>query len=118
MGYRSDVYSCIYGDADEITVLMAKDKLSDNSVLAHFGDAIKVDSYNETEKIIILELQYYKWYDEFVEVQAWGDLLTEAEERGLCWEFVAIGEDNEINTSESADSVGVISITCNASIGY
>ena len=118
MGYRSDVYSCIYGDADEITALMTKDKLCNAEVLAHFADNIKVDNLREGEKIIILELDYYKWYDGNEEVQAWNNFVDEADVRGLEWEFVAIGEDNEIESRRSNGSVGLISVTCNASIVY
>jgi hypothetical protein len=118
MGYRSDVYSCIYGDADEIIALMTRDKLCNDEVFTHFADDIKVDELRKGEKIIILELEYTKWYPDYEEVQAWDKFLDEADVRGLEWEFVAIGEDNEIESRQSNGSVGFISVTCNASIDY
>ena len=118
MGYRSEVYSCIYGDADEITALMTKDKLCNADVFTHFANDIKVDDYREGEKIIILELEYYKWYPDYEEVKAWNNFIDEADVRGLEWEFVAIGEDDKVERSQSNGSVGLISISFSASINY
>jgi hypothetical protein len=114
MGYRSQVESIIYGEAEKIDLFLVKHKILDSPVFEHFKDDLTVadrDSTSELElpqKGIILSGQDWKWYDSYSDVKAWEALLLDAEAFELNYEFVRIGEeedDVERRQSENCDWV-------------
>ena len=57
-------------------------------------------------KLLSLYGSSWKWYDDFKDVQHWEQLLEEAEQMGLEYEFARCGEemdDNETRYSDDAD---------------
>jgi hypothetical protein len=110
MGYRSDVMSCIYGQADTMTAFMAKHKVMGNYIPHDFKKQITLNEYKgykgELYKILTLKLTHFKWYEGHEDVDAWCDLLKEAGKvEGLDWEIVTVCEDGqtEENCSENAE---------------
>ncbi len=110
MGYRSQVTSIIYGEAEKIDLFMVKHKILDSTVFEHFKDDIKVVDRTE-QKGILLEGDWWKWYPEYPDVKAWHELLDDAGEFGLCYEHVRVGEETgDIETLTSAECDWVLSV--------
>ena len=124
MGYRSDVQSIIYPTADNpellevFNTLIAKEKLAgEQGVFGLFKDdclELKESSIRRSRRVgenedgsgkyeyDDLEFPYlelvgddWKWYDDYEDVQYWHKLLEEAEQLGLNYEFVRIGEERD-----------------------
>jgi hypothetical protein len=100
MGYRSDVAIAIYGPEDAMVPLIAAQRLSLQSALSLEENYIKRSEYTKNgvpHVMLYTHQDWVKWYDSFPEVQAWNKLLTEiaakADETGLAYEFVRIGEE-------------------------
>lgn len=96
MGYRSDVKSVIYGDKATLDAFIVSTKLR------HAGETLdwiiancEVHELLGNEAVLLLQVDNVKWYPEYPETELWDTLCTEAVERGLCWEFVRIGEEYE-----------------------
>lgn len=107
MGYRSQVESIIYGEAEKIDLFLVKHKILDSTVFEHFKDDIEIVDRDE-QKGIILSGSDWKWYDEYPDVKAWMELLPDAEAFGLQYEHVRVGEeqgDVEIETSSDPEWV-------------
>lgn len=131
MGYRSDVYSCIYGDTDTMTVFLTKHKILENAALKEFKEYIKIDKYTHDiyvsgtdqestfhGKILALEVNNIKWYPDYSHVKSWTNLMEEAEIFGLMYELVAIGEDGEVTRESSANNNCFIETSITANIKY
>lgn len=121
MGYRSSVESIIYGEPERIDLFIVKHKIIgiEGSAFEHFKDNITVQDYEENiwgeshdvigkrkMKVIHLAGDGWKWYEDYDDVKAWDSLLEDAEEFGLMYEFVRVGEnsdDIERQTSENED---------------
>ena len=121
MGYRSSVESIIYGEPERIELFIVKHKIIgiEGSAFEHFKDNISVQDYYENiwgenvdvvgkrkMKVIHLQGDGWKWYEDYDDVKAWDMLLQDAEEFGLMYEFVRVGEnsdDIERQTSENED---------------
>lgn len=93
MGYRSEVASIIYGDADKVRALLAAARLQGNEALKELEDYIEIKT-NEHRLEVELKLEDVKWYADFPFVQGWERLCSEAESMGLQWEFMRSGEDS------------------------
>lgn len=93
MGYRSEVSAIIYGDADVVRALLAAARLQGNKALDEFEDHIELKT-NEHRLEIELNLSAVKWYSEIPNVKDWQLLTQEAEEMGLKYEFLRVGEDD------------------------
>lgn len=107
MGYRSQVRSCVYSDDVELfDAFIAGQKLINNIIWDGFGESLefteKVYTYDQPRedgstkqvyKILDLQGNDWKWYDSYPDVQAWDKFITDAEEAGLNWEFIRIGEE-------------------------
>ena len=126
MGYRSQVRSIIYGEPELVDALLAKEKLAGDKGIQHLFDGFitvtdslqrvyvpkqNTDGTTESErievpmKVIDLEGSDWKWYDEYDDVKHWHALLTEAENMGLNYEFVRVGEESgDIEEDRSADA--------------
>lgn len=121
MGYRSSVESIIYGDPERIDLFVVKHKILglDDSAFEHFKDNISVQDYEENVwgenhevagkrkmKVIHLCGDGWKWYEDYADVKAWEDLLLDAEEFGLEYELVRVGEESDdvVRRSSGDDS--------------
>ena len=128
MGYRSQIRSCIYSDNHELfDSFISAQKLVDNQVFHEASDTEasgfansltfleKIWEYaqpsitGETKQVVkILDLdgQDWKWYTEYADVKAWHKLLLDAEDAGLNYEFVRVGEeDGDIEYESGGDNV-------------
>ena len=117
MGYRSQIESIIYGEAEKIDLFIVKHKILDSTVFEHFKDDIRVVDRDSPlgnyppQKGIILSGEDWKWYDEYPDVKAWMELLVDAEAFGLQYEHVRVGEESgDIETLSSADPDWVLGV--------
>lgn len=110
MGYRSQVTSIIYGEPDKVKAFKVKAKLTHSTVFESFKDNIKdiIIKTSPTDELGCIELDgdSWKWYDGYPDVQAWHQMLEDAVEFGLSYEFVRIGEErDDIVVEEGGDDV-------------
>lgn len=91
MGYRSEVKSIIYGQADKVEAFLLDNADLYNQLKEDFEQELSRFT-RDTRLFIYLDCNYSKWYDEYEDVQRWHDLLDKAADAGLCTEFVRIGE--------------------------
>jgi hypothetical protein len=111
MGYRSQVESIIYGEAEKIDLFLVKHKILDSTAFEHFKDDIRIVDRDE-QKGITLSGYDWKWYDEYPDVKAWMELLVDAEAFGLQYEHVRVGEESgDIETLSSAGAEWVLSVS-------
>ena len=113
MGYRSEVRSCVYGDGEKVKEFLALDQVKNGAnagtkLFKEWGDDtykyvnqdwpvwIEGQQQTSTRAITIFDMHLHdvKWYDGYDSIEAWTRFLNDAEEYGLCWEFVRIGEDS------------------------
>jgi len=91
MGYRSQVKSVVYQTNDKF-VKFVKDNVDEIEYLTqefYIRYATKGDY-----KVLYIDFDEIKWYDSFPEVMAWKAFLAKAEEEGMFYEFVRLGEDD------------------------
>jgi len=110
MGYRSNVEIIVYGDPETYDAFMASMKLLDHRVFKDWNWAnttpfefVDKPHYNRTDitKIMAFKVDDVKWYDDYDQVRAWErDFLPKAEEAGLNWEMVRVGEESDDITHE------------------
>jgi hypothetical protein len=108
MGYRSEVKSIVYGDAE-----LMSEFISENTELL---EALQDDFDGHIETIekpartfILLTLDYAKWYDSYSEVARWMNLLNLADESDLKFEFIRVGEEsNDIEYRHSQNECDYI----------
>jgi hypothetical protein len=63
----------------------------------------KKDNY----EVLFLDFDEVKWYDSFPEVIAWKAFLAKAEESGMYYEFVRLGEDDsDVELDSNVDDDG------------
>lgn len=114
MGYRSEVRSLIYGDADKVSALWTKHMLLDNAMLKMEGDHLRRYSsrlYNGlTISVIDLSADSWKWYEDYEHIQAWDKMLDDARDNfELEYEFLRVGEEpGDVESKSSADSMGFL----------
>jgi hypothetical protein len=110
MGYRSQVTSIIYGEVEKIDLFLVKHKILDSEALQHFKDDIEILDRGE-QKGILFDGDWLKWYPEYSDVKAWHDLLADAEEFGLQYELVRVGEESgDVETFHSEECDWVLSV--------
>ena len=92
MGYRSQVKSVIYQTKDKFDKFYKDNTEEINYFMHEFGcmSVAKKDNY----EVLFLDFDEIKWYDSFPEVIAWKAFLAKAEEEGMLYEFVRLGEDD------------------------
>ena len=108
MGYRSSVRSCVYSDDVELfDAFIAGQKLSEPRLFEDgnwFKNNLKFEEQiykdmegkiTQTIKILDMSCDDVKWYDDFDDVKSWTKLLASAEEQGLNYEFVRVGEESD-----------------------
>ena len=114
MGYRSDITSIIYGEAEKVDAFIAKHKLLGNTVFEDFKGDLKIGSTPfDTVPGRMIELigEGWKWYGGYPQVDAWMALLIDAQDFGLEYEHIRVGEDYEDNDLKmSPDSTGVLGL--------
>ena len=136
MGYRSSVKACVYGEAEKVELYIVKHKMecADKTVFKIFNEyngvedadpSIKIiekemmdwqDEPAEGQKrktilykIVDLELDDVKWYEGYEDVEAWEKFMNEAEDFGLMFEFVRVGESaDDVQTEQSVDNAGFV----------
>jgi len=126
MGYRSQVRSLIYGPKEKLDeFLLLHTTILGSEVFRYFKDSlsrytVKADIYLKEQKsseeilIHVLDLSGYswKWYESYEDVQAWENLIYEAQEFGLNTEFIRIGEDDtDIVCRTNDDNLGLLGIS-------
>ncbi len=127
MGYRSQVQSVIYGEVAKVNAFLVKHKVVGNPVFDEFKEHLHifekdwkdVTSGTEVMKFIHLDSgdDSWKWYDDYDDVKAWHALLADAEESGLSYEFIRIGEETgDISEETGGDDVNYL-LHVNQSIG-
>jgi len=114
MGYRSDVGIVIYGEESKVAAFIAAQRILNANWLR---DEYTVDKYKsrshecpedtyETWSLIHAEFDSVKWYPQYDEVAAWHNAMNAAEECGLNYEFVRVGEEqDDIETSSGGDEI-------------
>ena len=108
MGYRSDVRSVIYGETAKMNGFMQSQQEKILLVNDDIG-TIEINEKND-ETIMHLHNDSVKWYEDYPSVIAWNEMLDKAEEAGLAYEFIEIGEDaNDYNQRSAGESRGMIS---------
>ena len=120
MGYRSDVQGLIYGAEDEVTALLVAAKLRGlpDALMEHVKE-VTFMSGDEEYHGLHLQWNYVKWYDDYPEIQAWYWLRDKAEERGLAYEFVRIGEELEdMERDERGDTIDVLYVPRSVHMAY
>jgi hypothetical protein len=119
MGYRSLVRSCIYTtDVELFDAFIAGQKLVEPRIFDDsnwFKDNIKFTEkvytmagtmQKQTTKILDLYCSDVKWYDDFDDVKSWMAMLEKAEDQGLNFEFVRVGEEaGDIEKENGGDDV-------------
>ena len=113
MGYRSDVRSLIYGDPDSTQAFWTKHVLANNAMIKDHPELIdRYSFHNGQERICVIDLtvESWKWYEVYEHVEAWNDMLTDAEETfKLCYEFVRVGEEEgDIEHQRSAEQLNYL----------
>lgn len=120
MGYRSQVRSMIYGDPDILQALITKHVLTGSKLFDEFEGGLRrvrlTRTYYDAETTTLQERiiealdlhgDGWKWYEGYEDVRAWHELLLEAQEAGLCTEFVRAGEEaGDIETDYSVEDGG------------
>jgi hypothetical protein len=101
MGYRSEVKSIVYGDAELMSEFIRDNtELLDELQNDFDGDIETIEKPSKT--FIFLTLAYAKWYESYSNVSRWMALLNLADEAGLKFEFIRIGEEtNDIECRHS-----------------
>lgn len=131
MGYRSDVRSIIYGEPDKLLAFTTAQRLKGSKVfeyLAHSLEQYEVmgtiwlpaddptnpASLNSIDGIVAaldLNCEDVKWYDTYDDI-AWEQLLLDAEEAGLDYEFARVGEDDgDVERKMTDTSQGWLNVT-------
>lgn len=110
MGYRSNVEIIVYGDPETYDAFMASMKLLDHRVFKdweNMSDAtfeyFQWKNYNQNKetKLMSFSVLDVKWYEDYPDVEAWEkDFIPKAEEAGLNWEMVRVGEESDDITHE------------------
>lgn len=125
MGYRSQVRSLIYGPKEKIdeflfthTTIITNIALTDHGLKGALSRyTVSVEKLNTTSQeveetiyhVIDLSGDAFKWYETYEDVQAWDELLKEAEDFGLKTEFIRIGEDSgDVDVRRSDSNCGLI----------
>jgi len=98
MGYISRVRCIIYCSQDTLEAFLTEQLyICSNPVLKHFKHVLTrypVSLRDRPEPLHVLDLHTQgKWYGDFEAVDAWETFIEAAEEAGLFYEFVRIGED-------------------------
>jgi len=134
MGYRSQVRSCVYSDNAELfDAFIAGQKLINNIIWEGFGESLTFTekeyvysqpredgSTKQVYKILDLYGDDWKWYDSYPDVKAWDKFIHDAEEAGLIWEFVRVGEeDGDIEYENGGEEIqGFLSTSTNIYCDY
>jgi len=103
MGYRSNVEIIVYGEPELFDAFMASMKLVDHRVFTDWEGSSAVFEHHEWEsytknktKLISFSVSDVKWYEDYDDVEAWeNDFLPKAEDAGLNWELVRVGEESD-----------------------
>lgn len=111
MSYTSDVRSLVYGDGAKVKEFLTKRAplMLDHRIISdkHISFYKAKVSYLRTKEVHILDLNgmCWKWYACVAAVSDWYEFMYDAEEEGLYYEFLRIGEsydpvDLEFHTSK------------------
>lgn len=103
MGYRSDVRVMTnlegFEKMQEIAWdLTKKDNVNKENILSPMpgNDPSKFyDYYDAQEEYLCFGFNWYKWYEDFVEVLTFMDILYLADDAGVPWQFMRTGEQYE-----------------------
>lgn len=114
MGYRSDVHGLIY-DKDEGKMsgfVMAASLKGIWPRIERLVRVTRIKAGGIVYHAIVLKQDSIKWYDEYDEVQAWGDLLRVASLMNVEYEFTKIGENpDDIYYNDSYNNSGLMYVS-------
>ena len=92
MGYRSQVKSVVYQTKDKFDKFYDDNREEIDYFKEEFG-CMSIATKGQY-KVLFLDFEEVKWYDSFPEVISWHKFLEKAEEEGMYYEFVRLGEDD------------------------
>ena len=112
MGYRSDIRVMTnfegFEEMQEIAWKLKEEKnLNDDVVLfpMHGEDPDSFfDYYDAQEDYLCFGFDWYKWYDSFQDVKLFMDTLKAANNNGIKWQFIRVGEEYNDVEEESSDN--------------
>lgn len=105
MGYRSEVKSVIYQTKDKFDKFYNDNKEEIEYFREEFG-CLSI-GIKGPYKVLFLDFEEVKWYDSFPEVISWHNFLEKAEESGMYYEFVRLGEDDsDVELDSNIDDDG------------
>lgn len=101
MGYRSNIRVMTtlegFDKMQDIIWQLAKKKGVDdaNVLFSKQGDTSEncFDYYDAQENYLCFGFDWLKWYDTYVEVELFMEMLQVANEEGVAWQFIRVGED-------------------------
>lgn len=93
MGYISEVKSLVYGDSEPMAKFIAENTELLEALEADFDDDIQTIE-KPMQTFIFLTLDSAKWYESYSDVSRYMALLNRADEAGLMYEFVRVGEES------------------------
>lgn len=105
MGYRSNVQVMTtpegFEKMQDIIWELAKEKNLENDVVLfpeHGQDPeLFFDMYDAQEDYLTFGFDWVKWYENYTGVSLFMDMLSKANEDGIPWQFIRVGEeDNDI----------------------
>jgi hypothetical protein len=112
MGYRSEVKSIVYGDKDLMDEFIKENTDLIEALEDDFAGHIEIIE-KPVETFVYLNLDYAKWYESYSDVSRWLNLLKLANDAGLKFEFVRVGEEAsvvEYNHSNGAECDYLLSV--------
>lgn len=101
MGYRSEIRVMTDLEGFETMQKIAfeikeRDNIADNMILfpapGQNPDAF-FDYYDAQEDYLCFGFDWVKWYEDYKDVSLFMDILEVANERGVDWQFIRIGEE-------------------------
>lgn len=112
MGYRSNIRVMTNLEGFELMQEMAWDiamgeEIADNMVLfpviGQDPDNF-FDYYDAQEDYLCFGVDWVKWYDDYEDVALFMDVLEKADEKGVKWQFMRVGEDTDDIEMLSSDN--------------
>jgi hypothetical protein len=124
MGYRSEVRAIVYGSKDQLDALITAQRLIEGStVFKDFEGSITRHEFSLAgveSKFhgLVLAGDSWKWYPVYDVVIVWEKFMEAAEEMGLLWEFIRVGEESgDVEHRMSAEIPVNLYYTTKPSIG-
>lgn len=108
MGYRSDVHILFYSNKELMDAFIVRCKMEGHYRLFTEGNGLDLEEkwikvYRKPYRAWEFREESIKWYDSFSFVTAMQHMLDLADEMGVMWESVRVGEDHNDIVISSGD---------------